>query len=190
MIQPWKRIASQPAGDFQIFTARWDDKLSPRTGQVHRFVVLDSHDWVNIVAVTPDQKLVMVEQYRQGTDTVELEIPGGLLNGPDESPLAAGLRELREETGYEGEGGRVLCVQLPNPAYQSIRCHTVLVLNCTCRHPLEWDHGEDLVTCLVPVDDIPGLIQSGRIRHSIIIAALYQFELWRRAGGRGAAAVP
>jgi ADP-ribose pyrophosphatase len=183
MIKPWKRITSKPAGDFQIFTARWDEKVSPRTGRVHRFIILDSHDWVNIVAVTPEQKLVMVEQYRQGTDTVELEIPGGLLNGPQESPLAAGLRELREETGYEGESAEILCEQLPNPAFQSNRCHTILAQNCTLKHPLEWDSGEDLVVRLVPAEEIPGLIQAGRIRHSIIVAALYQFELWRRGKG-------
>ncbi len=163
---------------------RWDQKLSPRTGQTHEFVVLDSLDWVNIVAVTPDDQLVMVEQYRHGTDTVELEIPGGLLDSPQETPLAAGLRELREETGYESEQAEILTEQLPNPAYQSNRCFTVLARGCRLKHPVEWDHAEDLVTRLVPINEVPGLIESGRIRHSIIIAALYRFELWRRQAGR------
>ena len=180
MIQPWKTIGSRPAGDFRIFKARWDRRISPRTGQAHEFIILDSLDWVNIVAVTPDQKLVMVEQYRHGTNTVELEIPGGLLDETDASPLAAGLRELREETGYEGEAAQILCEQFPNPAFQSNRCHTVLVRNCQIKHPVEWDRGEDLVTRQVPVEEIAGLIASGRVRHSIIIAALYHFELWRR----------
>jgi ADP-ribose pyrophosphatase len=180
MIQPWKKIGSRPGGDFRIFSVRWDQKISPRTGQAHDFVILDSLDWVNVVAVTPDDRLVMVEQYRHGTDTVELEIPGGLLDSPKETPLAAGLRELREETGYEGEQAEILSEQLPNPAYQSNRCFTVLVRQCSLRHPLQWDHAEDLLTRLVPVADIPGLIESGRIRHSIIIAALYRFDLWRR----------
>jgi ADP-ribose pyrophosphatase len=180
MIQPWKKIGSRPGGDFRIFSVRWDEKISPRTGQAHEFVVLDSLNWVNIVAVTPDENLVMVEQYRHGTDTVELEIPGGLLDSPQESPLTAGVRELREETGYEGEQAEILSEQLPNPAYQSNRCFTVLVRQCALKHPLEWDHAEDLATRLVPLGDIPGLIESGRIRHSVIIAALYRFELWRR----------
>jgi ADP-ribose pyrophosphatase len=185
LIQPWKKIGSRPGGDFRIFTARWDQKVSPRTGEVHDLIVLDSLNWVNIVAVTPDQQLVMVEQYRHGTDTVELEIPGGLIDRGDETPLAAGLRELREETGYEGAPAQVLCEQLPNPAFMSNRCYTVLALNCQNKHPLAWDHGEDLVTRLVPVGQITGLIESGKIRHSIIIAALYHFELWRRRQGGG-----
>lgn len=181
MIQPWKRISSARAADLRIFKARWDRKVSPRTGQEHDFVVLESLDWVNVIAVTPNQELVMVEQYRHGSGTVELEIPGGLLDHPEESPVEAGQRELREETGYEGRDAVILSEQLPNPAFLSNRCHTVLVRDCVNRHPLEWDHGEDLETRLVPVKDIPGLIRSGAIRHSIIIAALYAFELWRRS---------
>ena len=183
MIQPWKKVSSRPAGDFRIFTARWDRSVSPRTGQTHEFIVLDSLNWVNVVAVTPDQKLVLVEQYRHGTETVELEIPGGLLDDAHESPVAAGLRELREETGYEGGQAELLCEQFPNPAFLSNRCFTVLVQNCCLRHPLEWDHGEDLVTRLVPVEEIPSLVASGKICHSIIIAALYHFDLWRRKRG-------
>jgi ADP-ribose pyrophosphatase len=185
MIQPWKKVSSRPAGDFRIFTARWDERVSPRTGRTHEFIVLDSLDWVNIVAVTPDQQVVLVEQYRHGSDTVELEIPGGLLDNAQETPLQAGLRELREETGYEGEQAQVLCEQFPNPAFLSNRCYTVLALNCTVKHPLNWDHGEDLVTRLVPADQLPGLVASGQIRHSIIIAALYHFELWRQKAGTG-----
>jgi ADP-ribose pyrophosphatase len=180
MIEPWKSVATRPAGDFRIFSARWDKRVSPRTGQTHEFIILDSLNWVNIVAVTPEQKLVMVEQYRHGTETVELEIPGGLLDAAHESPLEAGIRELREETGYEGGTAEVLCEQFPNPAFMSNRCYTILARECTLKHPLEWDHGEDLVTHLVPVAEVPGLVASGKIRHSIIIAALYQFDLWRR----------
>ncbi len=180
MIQPWKRVSTRPGGDFRIFSARWDRRLSPRTGQEHEFIVLDSLNWVNIVAVTPEDQIVMVEQYRQGTETVELEIPGGLLDSAQESPVDAGLRELREETGYAAESARVLCEQFPNPAFMSNRCYTVLALNCALRHPLEWDHGEDLMTRLVPAVEIPSLVASGQIRHSIIVAALYHFDLWRR----------
>ena len=180
MIRPWKKISSRPLGNFRIFTLRQDEKISPRTGQPHDFFILDSVNWVNIVAVTPDQKLVMVEQFRHGTDTVELEIPGGLLNNNQEPPVAAALRELREETGYDGEQAEILCEDLPNPAFLSNKCYTVLARNCQLKHPVEWDHGEDIITRLVAVEEIPALIESGKIRHSIIISALYHFELWRR----------
>ena len=88
MIKPWEKISSQPLGDFRIFTLRSDTKISPRTRQQHDFFVIDSVNWVNVIAPTPDQNLVMVEQYRHGSDTVELEIPGGMMDSTDASPKA------------------------------------------------------------------------------------------------------
>src|SRR5256885_11702899 len=97
MIKPWPQTDSKPLGNFRIFTVRSDQKISPRTQQPHDFFVIDAVNWVNVVALTPDHQLIMVEQFRHGTNTVELEIPGGTLDTEDSSPLAAGLRELREE---------------------------------------------------------------------------------------------
>ena len=103
MIHPWKNIRSKPVGDFRIFKIRSDICVNPRTGKEHDFFVLDSVNWVNVIAVTPDQKLVMVEQYRHGSNTVELEIPGGMMDPHETDPVATAVRELREETGYAGE---------------------------------------------------------------------------------------
>jgi ADP-ribose pyrophosphatase len=182
MIKPWIKTDSKPAGNFRIFTIRQDFKISPRTGEPHNFFVLDSADWVNVIAVTPEHELVMIEQYRQGTNTVELEIPGGIIDAKDASPLAAGIRELREETGYEGEQAQMIGRIFPNPAIMSNTCHTLLVQNSRLKHPLEWDQGEDIITRLVPVADIPKLVASGQIRHSLVVVALYHFELWQRGG--------
>jgi ADP-ribose pyrophosphatase len=180
MIKPWQKIDSKPAGNFRIFTIRQDFKISPRTGAPHDFFVLDSPDWVNVIALTPDRQLVMIEQYRHGTDTVELEIPGGILDAKDASPAAAGMRELREETGYEGEQPRMIGKIFPNPAIMSNTCHTLMVENACLKHPVQWDLGEDIVTRLVPSADIPKLVATGRIRHSLVVVALYHFELWQR----------
>jgi ADP-ribose diphosphatase len=180
MLRPWKKISSRPMGDFRIFTIRSDLKISPRTGREHDFFVLDSVNWVNVIARTPDQQLVMVEQYRHGSNTVELEIPGGLMDANEVSPEATGQRELREETGYEGENAQIIGRVFPNAAIMSNTCFTVMVENCRCVHPVEFDHGEDLVTRLVPIADVPRLVAAGEIRHSLVVAALYHFELWQR----------
>ena len=164
-------------GDFGIFTIRSERKVSPRTQEAHDFVVIDCVNWVNVIAVTPDEHLVMIEQYRHGSNTVELEIPGGMIDAGDGSPTAAALRELREETGYAGENARLLGQVFPNPAIMSNTCFTVMVENCRCVHPVEFDHGEDLLTRLVPVSDVPGLVASGKIKHSLVVAALYLFDL-------------
>jgi ADP-ribose pyrophosphatase len=180
VIKPWTTTRTKPLGDFRVFTVRADEKISPRTNQSHEFYILDCVNWVNVVAVTPDQQLVMVEQFRHGSNTVELEVPGGTMDAADPSPVATGIRELREETGYEGDDARLLGEVFPNPAIMSNTCYTVLVENCQLRHAVEMDAGEDLATRLVPISQIPELVKEGKIRHSLVVVALYYFDLLRR----------
>ena len=180
MPEPWKKISSEQVGDFRIFKIRTDRIISPRTQQPHDFYVIDSVDWVNVIAITPDQHIVMIEQYRHGSSSVELEVPGGMMDPHDASPEAAGARELREETGYEGQQARVIGKVFPNPAIMSNTCFTVLIENCQCVHPVQFDHAEDLVTQLVPIAELPRLAATGKIRHSLVVVALYHFDLWQR----------
>lgn len=180
MPRPWKTLGSKLLGDFRIFTIRSDRKVSPRTQKEHDFFVIDSAHWVNVIALTPRRELVMVEQFRHGSNTVELEVPGGMIDPGDASPILAGARELREETGYEGVNGRIIGEVWPNPAIQSNTCYTALFENCEPKHPQEWDQSEELVTRLVPLPDIPDLIASGRIRHSLVVVALCHFDLLQR----------
>src|SRR6266576_6910691 len=164
MIKPWPKIGSKPLGDFRIFSLRSDRKISPRTGAEHDFYVIEAVNWVNVVAVTSDQQLVMVEQYRHGSNTVELEIPGGMMDPHENDPVATGVRELREETGFEGTSARALGWVYANPAIMNNRSHFIVVEQCVHKHECEFDHGEDLVTRLVPWRDISALVREGKIR--------------------------
>jgi ADP-ribose pyrophosphatase len=183
MIQPWRKISSQPRGDYRIFSIREERKVSPRTGREHDFIILDAANWVNVVALTPDRQMVLIEQYRHGSNTVELEIPGGIMDPADATPEATGVRELAEETGYQGEQPVIVGEVWPNPAIMSNQCHTVLVRNCRKVKPVHFDAGEDLATQLVPLEHVPELVASGRIRHALVVAALYQFEMWWKKHG-------
>jgi 8-oxo-dGTP pyrophosphatase MutT (NUDIX family) len=178
MIRPWRQLASQPRGNYRVFSVREERKVSPRTGLEHDFFIIDSSSWVNVVALTPDRQMVLIEQYRHGSNTVELEIPGGIIDPTDASPEAAGSRELAEETGYEGETAIIVGQVFPNPAIMRNQCYTALVRHCRLVKPVQFDAGEDLATRLVPLDQVRELVASGQIRHSLVVAALYQFELW------------
>ena len=91
MLKPWPTVRKKQLGDYRIFSLRSEEKLSPRTNLTHEFFILDCVNWVNVIAVTPDNQLVMVEQFRHGSNTVELEIPGGTMDASDASPVHRSL---------------------------------------------------------------------------------------------------
>ncbi len=177
VIRPWPTISSTLLADYRIFRIRSDLKTNPRTGGQHDLFAIECVNWVNVVPITTDGHLVMVEQFRHGSNTVELEIPGGMMDPHESDPVAAGVRELREETGYEGTQARLIGSIFPNPAIQTNTCHTLLVEGCELRHPVEFDATEDIALRLVPVAEIPGLIRTGRIRHALVVVALTHYLL-------------
>jgi 8-oxo-dGTP pyrophosphatase MutT (NUDIX family) len=180
MIRPWKKTDSKAVGDFRIFKLRSDFYLNPRTGKENDFFVLNTVNWVNVVALTPAREVVMVRQFRAGSATVELEIPGGMMDPGETDPVATAVRELREETGYEGENARLLGSVWSNPAILNNKTYTVLIENCRLKHAVEFDSGEDLTTLLVPAAEIPKFIAEEKIGHSLVVVALHHFDLWQR----------
>lgn len=180
MIEPWPLLRTESVGDFRIFRLRRDWRRSPRTGREHDFYVLNAPDWVNVIALTRRREVVLVEQFRHGTATVDLEVPGGVMDPEDVTPVATAVRELREETGFVGENARLLGSIAPNPAFLSNRCHTVLIENCEPSGEREFDPGEDIATRLVPAADLPRWVAEGRFPHSLVAVAIYHFELFER----------
>ena len=175
-LTPWPLKESRCAGDYRIFKVRFDCRTSPRTGDEHDFFVIESVDWCNVVALTPDNQLVMVEQYRQGTNLIELELPGGMID-PGEGPIETAARELREETGHAGDAPETVGFVYANPAIMNNKVHTVVIRNAAKQHDTQFDAGEDMVTRLVLLDDVPKLIGNGTISHSLMVAALCRFQL-------------
>jgi len=153
--------------------------VSPRTGKELDAVVIDSSDWVNVIALTDDEQVVMVRQYRFGTDTITLEVPGGLVD-PGEAPEAAAARELREETGYEAARWTPLGVIHPNPAFMRNRLHAFLAEGAHRVGELLQDDGEDIEVETRPLGDIDAMIASGEITHSLVTFAFHKLDLLRR----------
>ena len=132
---------------------------------------------MNVVALTDDDRLVLVRQFRYGIDDFSLEIPGGMID-PGEDPVAAAQRELREETGYAGGPAHLLGRVHPNPAIQNNRCHLVLVENAQLQGAPAWDHDEEIEVSTAPVSDVLTWARTGRITHSLVLCALSFFEHW------------
>ncbi len=171
MSRPWLDHSFEILLKTRVFAVRALRRLSPRDGSLHDFWVIDAPDWVNIVALTADDQLVLVEQWRHGSQSVTVEVPGGMLD-PGEDALTAAKRELREETGYAAEDWQWLGEVLPNPAIQSNRCATYLARNCRRVAETQFDTTEECVLRLEPADGVAALIRSGEINHAIVVAAL------------------
>lgn len=181
----WEKIGETTLATTRVLDLRTVRLRHPGRNVERDFVVLAPGDWCNVIAVTPDGRLVLVRQFRFGIHEFSLEIPGGMID-PGEDPVVAGVRELREETGYTGDRARLLATVHPNPAIQNNRCHLVLVENATASGPQEWDHDEEIEVITAPVDDVLAWAREGKITHSLVICGLMHFEpLWRARSGRG-----
>ena len=156
------------------FNVRRDNVLLPRNRRIDGYVVVEFSPWVTVVAITQEQQLVLVRQYRHALGQINLELPGGACD-EDEDPLAAGKRELLEETGYGGgDWSRILTVA-PNPAIQNNWDHFVLAKGVRLLGEPSPDDTEDLVVELRPRESVHGLISSGEIVHALHVGALYAY---------------
>ena len=181
--KPWPLVSSRLDRSFRIFDLRTNRSVSPRTGEEYDFIILESAPWVNVIALTDREEVVLIRQYRHGTQEVTLEIPGGLAEAADE-PLAAGKRELLEETGYRGEEWIDLGYIHPNPAIQNNRCHTFLALGAKPAGAQSLDDKEDIAVVLKPLAEIPRLIREGAITHALVVCAFWRFFMEYRPGVR------
>jgi ADP-ribose pyrophosphatase len=172
----WKLISSRDISDHRIFHIRHDLYRFEPSGVEREFVVLDCPDWVNIIPLTDDGRVVLIRQFRHGTRDVSLEIPGGVVEA-DETPEAAAVRELAEETGYVPGSVKPLGFVLPNPAIQGNRSYSFLAEGCRLAAAPQPDSFDNIEVLLCPLEDIPAMIRSGEISHSLIISAfaLLQF---------------
>jgi ADP-ribose pyrophosphatase len=171
----WEKLEQRPQLQTRIFNVVGQRYRHPVRNTEREFVVIHPPDWVNVVALTPDRQIVLVRQFRYGIDEFSLEIPGGVIDA-GEDPMIAGVRELREETGFTGAPAKRLGIVYPNPAMQSNRCHFVFVENAVRSHELEWDTDEEIQVVTLPAEEVLAMAHSGGIMHSLVLNALMLFE--------------
>ncbi len=168
----WETLAVGESIDRGVFTLQPVVRRSPRTGHTGTFQVLRMADWANVIALTPEDEVVLIAQYRHGLDEVTLEVPGGVIE-PGETAADGVMRELAEETGFTGDAPVLLGTVHPNPAIQDNACTTWLVTGARKTVEPTPDAGEDIDVVLVPRREIPAMLRNGQITHSLVVAAFY-----------------
>ena len=174
-MDPWRRKSAtrlQRCGIFDLDRVRFE----PPDGRSEQsFYVIDAPHWINVIPLTAEREVLLLRQYRFGIEEFTLEIPGGMCD-PDESPIRAARRELREETGFAAAELTELGWVHPNPAVQTNRCYSFLARELTRVGPPDPDPNEAFEQLRVPLAEIPRLIDERRITHALVVAA---FQLLR-----------
>lgn len=175
--RPWITVGIEEEQRTKLFTLRHARCRSPHSGRETLVTRLLCPEWVNVIAVTRDGELLLVEQFRHGIQEPSLEIVGGVCD-PGERPIETARRELLEETGHLTEQLVSLGSSHPNPAFQDNTCHFFLALGCHPVGGLDLDPSEELQLWAMTWDEVEARIRCGEIQHALVLNAFYRLEHW------------
>lgn len=165
----WEILDETLAFDHRYLKVKAQRVRLPTGATIDDFHVVVSPPWAATVALTENNELILVEQFRQGYGDLSLEIPAGLIE-PGEEPMHAALRELEEETGYSASHIEPLWNTRPEPSRHDQWAHFGFVRGATFRGRRTPDATEDLRVVLRPVHELDAII--GQMVHAVHIGAL------------------
>ncbi|MFC3124142.1 NUDIX hydrolase [Pseudoroseomonas globiformis] len=171
-IPHWEVLSSRTALRDRWINVTADACRDARGNVLDPFYTLSYPDWVNVVAITPAEELVLVRQYRHGAQSRTLELPAGAMDAQDADAVRVAARELREETGFEAPEMRVTSSLFPNTATHRNRTHTVLALGAEKRAPTAHEAGEDITVELWPLDTVLQGLNEGLLAQSMHVSGL------------------
>jgi 8-oxo-dGDP phosphatase len=178
---PWTVLSSQYLFERPPWLTLRQERLQLPSGrEIAEYWISEFPPWVNVVAVTPADEIVLVRQYRPGIRAVHFEIPAGVVDGDDPDLLAAARRELAEETGYGGGRWSELMTLSANPALTTNLTHSYLAEGVEPLGDAAPDSTEDLRVHLVPLGEIAKLLDGGDVIQALHAAPLLRYLLQRK----------
>ena len=174
VIKKWKHLKTEDIISLKIFNILEKIYQHPDTKREFRANILDTPDWVNIVGVNSENKILLIRQFRFGTETIELEIPGGI-KGENETPKDAALRELREETGYRVERiEKAGCVHA-NPAFMNNKCYTFVATLSEEKGKTDFDPNEIIETEFATISQVKEYLKEVQINNAYCVLGLFWY---------------
>ncbi|MDR9417242.1 MAG: NUDIX hydrolase [Gracilimonas sp.] len=177
-IEPWITTKEELKYTTNIFKLLSRDMTLKSENKEAQFSIIKAPEWMNVIPLTEDHEIVLVEQYRYGIEEPTLELPGGMVDA-GETHHETAQRELLEETGYGGEDWHYLGKVSSNPAFLTNYTHLHVVRNCQKIQEQELDGNERINVHLLPLDDFLEMVHNGTVHHSLVVAAVAKFLLWR-----------
>ena len=172
ILQPWTVTGSRHVLRDCWISVRADSCVTAEGVEIAPYYVLEYPDWVIVVAIDDQDRIIIVEQYRHGWGVMSLELPTGGVEPGDADLVASAARELAEETGYVSSDWQYLTALAPNPSNMANKCHFLLARAAARTVVPQDDPTERLHTVLRPVDDVVRMARAGEIVQSMHVAAL------------------
>lgn len=175
-IEPWVTTTEREEYTTNIFKVLRRDMVLGSENHKATFSIIQAPDWINVIALSDNMEIILVEQYRYGIEEPTLELPGGVCD-EGEHPEEASKRELLEETGYQGKECIYLGKVSSNPAMMSNYTHTYLIKGCRKVSEQQLDGNERINVQLMPLQDFLNLVANGQVHHSLVVAAVAKYLL-------------
>ena len=169
MLEDWILKKKWHTYKCKMFNVLEKEYINPENNINFIAQVLELPSWVNIIGTDEDGNILLIKQYRFGTDTIELEIPGGIIE-PKESPKKASIRELKEETGYDIKSIRQIGFVNANPAIMNNKCYTFLA-ELSEKGAVKFDPNEIIETEFASPNQVKNYLYEGKITNAYVICA-------------------
>jgi 8-oxo-dGTP pyrophosphatase MutT (NUDIX family) len=180
----WKVLTREYLAKKPWYTVRVDRVELPNGTIIPEYWINEYAPWVNVVALTEDDQVVLIRQYRHGIEKVHYELPAGTTDPEDTSLEEAARRELREETGYGGGRWSLLAELSANPALQNNLTYTYLAEGVTSLGAAAPEASEEMTVHLTPLAKVEELLEGGGFVQALHAAPLLKLLL-HRANARG-----
>ncbi|SEG14449.1 NUDIX hydrolase [Paenibacillus sp. UNC499MF] len=172
-------IKTEPIFEGKIITLQVDHVRLPN-GETATREIVKHPGAVAVLALTDDDRMIVVEQYRKALEKSQVEIPAGKLD-PGEEPIRAAIRELEEETGYSSESVRPVCSFYTSPGFADEILHLFVAENLV-RGEARPDEDEFLECEEITLQEAKELIARGSISDAKTITAVYAWQAYKLTG--------